>query len=392
LSFDFSQRPLLVFWETTRACALACKHCRASALPHPLPGQMSTAEGRDLIHQVAAFGRPQPVLVLTGGDCLARPDIFELASLAAGLGIHLAMSPSVTPSLGPAAFQRMRETGVRAVSISLDGAHPTTHERIRGIPGHFDATLAAIRTAAAAGLRVQVNTAVMRDNVEELPELAALLSGLGADIWEVFFLIVTGRAAREAQLSAAECEEVCHLLYDASGYGFVVRTVEAPFFRRVVAWRREQGPIGPVTVARRFGLGRYYRSSARRLRSLLGEPGQRPAAHTLSTRDGSGIVFVAHDGDVYPAGFLPLSLGNVRLRPLPELYRDHELLRSIRRGDFGGRCGVCEYRQLCGGSRARAFADSGDPLAEDSACSYRPAQGAGAGQSIQPSALAGGWW
>jgi radical SAM protein len=378
MSLDFSQRPLLVFWETTRACALACQHCRASAIPDALPGQLSKAEGGDLIHQVAAFGRPQPVLVLTGGDCLARPDIFELAGLAAGLGIHVAMSPSVTPGLGPAAFQRMRDTGVRAVSISLDGAHSTTHERIRGIPGHFAATVAAIRAATAAGLRVQVNTTVMRDNVEELPELAALLSGLGADIWEVFFLVVTGRAAREAQLSAAECEEVCHLLYDASGYGFVVRTVEAPFFRRVVAWRREQGPIGPVTVARRFGLGRYYRGSARRLRSLLGEPGQRPAAHTLSTRDGSGIIFVAHDGDVYPAGFLPLNLGNIRQRPLAEIYREHELLRAIRRGDFGGRCGVCEYQQLCGGSRARAFAASGDPLAEDPACSYRPALGVGA--------------
>ena len=377
MSLDFSQRPLLVFWETTRACGLACQHCRASAIPHPLPGELSTAEGRDLIRQVAAFGRPRPVLVLTGGDCLARPDIFELAAHAAGLGIHVAMSPSVTPNLGPAAFERMRATGVRAVSISLDGARPLTHERIRGIPGHFAATLAAIRAAAAAGLRVQVNTAVMRDNVQELPELAALLATLGVDVWEVFFLIVTGRAARESELSAAECEEVCHLLYDASGYGFVVRTVEAPFFRRVVAWRREQGTIAPVAVALRFGLGGYYRSSARRLRSLLGVPSHRPAAHTLSTRDGSGIVFIAHDGDVYPAGFLPLPLGNVRQQPLAELYRDNKLLRAIRGGDFGGRCGACEYRQLCGGSRARAFASAGDPMAEDPACSYLPARGAG---------------
>jgi len=378
MSLDFSQRPLLVFWETTRACGLACQHCRASAISRALPGELSTTEGRELIRQVAAFGRPQPVLVLTGGDCLARPDIFELAGYAAGLGVHVAMSPSVTPTLGPAAFQRMRVAGVRAVSISLDGAQPITHERIRGISGHFAATVAAIRAATAAGLRVQVNTAVMRDNVEELPELAALLSSQGVDIWEVFFLIVTGRAAREAELSAAECEEVCHLLYDASSYGFVVRTVEAPFFRRVAAWRREQEPTGRVAVARRFGLGPHYLDSARRLRALLGEPRQRAAAHTLSTRDGSGIVFIAHDGDVYPAGFLPLPLGNVRQQPLAELYRENKLLKAIRGGDFGGRCGACEYRQLCGGSRARAFASAGDPMAEDPACAYLPALAAGA--------------
>ena len=158
----------------------------------------------------------------------------------------------------------------------------------------------------------------------------------------------------------------------------MVRTVEAPFFRRVAAWRREQGSIGPVAVARRFGLGPHYLDSARRLRALLGEPRQRAAAHTLSTRDGSGIVFIAHDGDVYPAGFLPLPLGNVRQQPLAELYRENKLLKAIRGGDFDGRCGVCEYRQLCGGSRARAFASAGDPMAEDPACSYLPALPAGA--------------
>lgn len=345
-------------------------------MPHPLPGELTAAEGRELVRQVAAFGRPHPVLVLTGGDCLARPDIFELARLAARLGIHPALSPSVTPRLDPAAFRRMRDAGVRAVSISLDGAQASTHERIRGIGGHFAATLAAIRVAAAAGLRVQINTVVMRDNLEELPEVAALLVTLGVDIWEVFFLVVTGRAAEEAQLSPGQCEDVCHLLYDASGYGFVVRTVEGPFFRRVAGWRRDHGPLGPAAVAGAFGLGDYYRRSAQRLRSLLGEPSHRAAAQTLSTRDGVGIVFIAHNGDVHPAGFLPLPLGNVRERPLAEIYHDHELLRALRSGDFHGRCGVCEYRQRCGGSRARAYAGTGDPLGEDPACSYQPLGGA----------------
>jgi radical SAM protein len=377
MSVDFSQRPMLVFWETTRACALRCRHCRASAMPDPLPGELDPREGRALVEQVAAFGRPHPILVFTGGDCLARRDIFDLARFASELGVHPAMSPSVTPHLNPGAYARMQEVGVKAVSISLDGALATTHEQVRGIPGHFAATIQAISEAVAAGLRVQVNTAVMRENLDELPELAALLHQLGVDIWEVFFLVVTGRAASQSQLTAAECEEVCHLLYDASGYGFVVRTVEAPFFRRVAAWRRQRPNIGPSEVAAAFELTGYYPSAALRLRELLGDPAHPPAAHTVSTRDGSGIVFIAHDGDVYPAGFMPLPLGNVRERSLAELYRDHELLQAIRRGDFSGRCGVCEYRQLCGGSRSRALASSGDPLGEDPACSYRPLAGAG---------------
>jgi AdoMet-dependent heme synthase len=368
---------MLVFWETTRACALRCRHCRASAMPDPLPGELDPREGRALVEQVAAFGRPYPILVFTGGDCLARRDIFDLARFASELGVHPAMSPSVTPDLNHGAYARMQEVGVKAVSISLDGALATTHEQVRGIPGHFAATIQAISAAVAAGLRVQVNTAVMRENLDELPELAALLHQLGVDIWEVFFLVVTGRAASQSQLTAAECEEVCHLLYDASGYGFTVRTVEAPFFRRVAAWRRQRPDIGPSEVAAAFELTCYYPSAALRLRELLGDPAHPPAAHTVSTRDGSGIVSIAHDGDVYPAGFMPLPLGNVRERSLAELYRDHELLQAIRRGDFSGRCGVCEYRQLCGGSRSRALASSGDPLGEDPACAYLPLAGAG---------------
>ena len=375
MSLDFSKRPILVFWETTRACALKCRHCRASAMPDPLPGELDTTEGRSLVEQVAAFGRPHPILVFTGGDCLARPDLFELVRYARSLGVPAALSPSVTPRLDARAFLEMSEAGVAAVSISLDGARASTHEHVRGIPGHFAATVEAIRMAVSAGLRVQVNTAVMRENIHELPELAALLHDLGVHIWEVFFLVVTGRAAGDSQLSAAESEEVCHLLFDASGYGLLVRTVEAPFFRRVAAWRRERPDLEPQEVAAAFGLGPGYPRAVGRLRELLGPPIHAPAAQTVATRDGSGIMFVAHDGDVYPAGFMPLPLGNVRERPLMELYREDPLLRAIRAARFTGRCGDCEYRHLCGGSRSRALASSGDPLGEDPACAYRPVVG-----------------
>ena len=289
---DYGRRPMLVFWETTRACQLACRHCRASATVQALPGELTTAEGRDLIDQVVGFGRPYPILVLTGGDCLLRPDLFDLVEHATGMGLPVALSPSVTPSLTPTMIDQMVASGVKAVSISLDGAQAATHEGVRGIAGHFEATVYAIRALAAAGLTVQVNTTVMRANVDELADIASLISRAGAQIWEVFFLVQVGRGVATEAVSPLEHEDICHFLYDASQHGFIVRTVEAPFFRRVAT------------------------------RRLAGDAAA--------------------------------------------------LLRRIRAADFTGRRGRCEYADLCGGSRARAFAASGDPLDEDPACSYEP--------------------
>lgn len=360
---DFSVRPMLVFWETTRACALACRHCRASATLQGLPGELSTAEGRALIDQVAGFGRPYPILVLTGGDCLARTDLFELVGHATSYGIPVALSPSVTPALTAETIARIASSGVRAVSISLDGATSVTHDGIRGVEGHLAKTLDAIRAFVAAGLTVQVNTAVMQSNVDELADVAALIAHAGASIWEVFFLVHVGRGVENGALSAEDHEQVCHFLYDASHHGMVVRTVEAPFFRRVVVERRAgQPPPQTALYARLLG----------RLVALLGPGSGRSSAHTASTRDGKGIVFVAHDGEVFPAGFLPLSLGNLRDSPLRDIYCDHDLLTDIRAARFTGRCGDCQYADLCGGSRARAYAATGDALAEDPACPYVP--------------------
>jgi radical SAM protein len=360
---DYAQRPMLVFWETTRACQLACKHCRASATSQALPGELSTAEGFELIDQVAGFGRPYPILVLTGGDCLLRPDIFDLVEHATSLGVPVALSPSVTPSLTSAMIEKIVASGVKAVSISLDGAMAATHEEVRGIPGHFEKTVQAIRALTAAGLTVQVNTTVMRSNVDELAEIAEIVSGAGAHIWEVFFLVQMGRGIVTEAVSPQEHEEICHFLYDASQYGFIIRTVEAPFFRRVVA-RRLAGDLAPESAL--------YQRLSGQLTTLMGPATERLRAHTTATRDGKGIVFVAYDGEVYPAGFLPHGLGNVRQSPIAEIYRDNPLLVQIRAANFSGRCGYCEYADLCGGSRARAFADTGDPLAEDSACVYQP--------------------
>ncbi len=360
---DYAQRPMLVFWETTRACQLACRHCRASARPQGLPGELTRTEGHQLIEQVAAFGRPHPILVLTGGDCLLREDIFDLVDHATALGIPVALSPSVTPMLTAPTIERIASSGVKAVSISLDGAYPGTHDGVRGVPGHFQQTVEAIRALVAAGLTVQVNTTVMQSNVDQLADIAALLVETGVHVWEVFFLVHVGRGVATEAISPTEHDDVCHLLYDASQYGFIVRTVEAPFFRRVVTHRREGLPVPDSPL---------YRRLADRLDHLMGPATHKPSAHTAATRDGKGILFVAHDGEVYPAGFLPLPLGNVRDHPLRQTYRDHPLLRSIRAAEFTGRCGRCPYADLCGGSRARAYATSGDPLAEDPACPFQP--------------------
>lgn len=361
---DFGRRPMLVFWEVTRACQLACSHCRASAQATPLPGELTHAEGLDLIEQVAGFGRPYPILVLTGGDCLLRTDIWDLVDAAVARGIPTALSPSVTPQLTPATIDRIVASGVKAVSISLDGCRPETHDGVRGIPGHFAETIPAIRALANAGLTVQINTTVMAANVAELADVARLVRDTGAHIWEVFFLVHVGRGVAEGAITPQDHEDVCQFLYDASRYGFIVRTVEAPFFRRVVAWRNEgrAAPETPTYVALRD-----------RLVALLGPAGEGVRAQTARTRDGKGIVFVAYDGTVTPAGFLPLDLGSVRSRPLAEIYRETPVLQQIREARFTGRCGACEYADLCGGSRARAYATTGNPLAEDPACAFIPA-------------------
>jgi radical SAM protein len=354
----FDDRPLLVFWETTTACDLACRHCRACAVSEPRPGELTTEEGRNLIDELAAVGRPRPILVLTGGDCLKRPDLLELVSHAEARGVPVALAPSVTPLLEDEILNQVRAHGVTTASLSLDGAGPATHDGVRGIPGHFDRTIDAIARLRRQGFTVQVNTTVMAPNLEELGDVAVLLHGLGVDIWEVFFLITTGRGVDVAETTSYQNEDVCEFLVDASRYGFTVRTVEAPFFRRVAAERRHRPARG----------GSLYSRLHQRLVSQLGEPSAPVRAPSAATRDGKGIVFVAADGDIYPSGFMPLRLGNVRVDGLLDVYRTHPTLRAIRGASFHGPCGVCTYAERCGGSRARALAATGDPLGSDPGC------------------------
>lgn len=364
-------RPLLVFWETTKACGLACKHCRAEAIEEPLPGELSLEESLQLVGQVAGFGHPPPILVITGGDPLMKKGLWRIVERAAELGLRVALAPSVTSLLTRSVVKKIAEAGVQGVSISLDSPYPEIHDRIRGVPGTWRRSVEVIRMFLEEGLHVQVNTVIMRDTVEGLADMVVLLKQLGVRTWEPFYLVPVGRAWTLMDLTPNEWEDVGHFLYEASKYGITIRTVEGPMFRRISILRRlaEERGKNPDELLK---TGPLYRKLRQRLVEKLGPPKGEPLAQTTGTRDGSGIVFVAHDGTVTPSGFLPLPLGNVKEKSLPQIYRDNPLLRKIRNAEFKGRCGECEFREICGGSRARAYAYDGDPLGEDPACPYTP--------------------
>jgi AdoMet-dependent heme synthase len=337
----FDRAPLRVYWELTRACDLACRHCRAEAVRRRHPLELTDEEGRQLLARLAAFGDPKPHIVLTGGDPLKRPDLWALIEAARALGLGVSVAPSATELLRPEEIRRLKEIGVEAISLSLDGSTPARHDAVRGVSGTFGRTLSAAHTARAVGLPFQVNTLVAEETLDDLPAIYLLTRELGADRWSLFFLVSVGRGTVLEQITPEEGENVMRWLADLTGEngGMIVTTTEAPHLRRILLQRH------------------------------LGAAGGRGAG----IRDGNGIMFITHTGDVQPSGFLPLSAGNLRSEDVMTIYRDSELFRSLRRADsFGGRCGRCEFRWQCGGSRARAFAATGDPLGEDPLCAYEP--------------------
>ena len=361
----YDQSPHLVFWETTKACSLACRHCRASAQTEALPGELTTQEGFNLIDQIADLEGPPPILVFTGGDCFAREDLSELISYARGRSIRLGIAPSVTERLTRERMEEIFALGVRSVSISLDGSNATSHDSLRGIPGHFEKTLEALRMMRDMGFRLQVNTTVMKGNALELAEIFGLLNDVGVSIWEVFFLVGVGRGVQIQEVDAEVAEDICHFLVDTTTYGMTVRTVEAPFYRRVQSERAE---FGRADARDHFALGDTYKALRARLDGLSLNADRDPKSTTLATGDGRGIVFVGYDGDVHASGFLPISLGNIRAESLGSIYTQNDLLTTLRAGLLDGECGRCDYRRLCGGSRARAYARTGRVLEDDPSC------------------------
>lgn len=356
---DFDRAPFTVAWEVTRACALVCLHCRAEAQPRRHPLELTTQEGFRLIDDLAEFG--SPILVFTGGDPMMRRDLFDLIAYAAQKGLRPALTPSATRLVTRQRLLRAQEAGVRRVAMSLDGPTPEVHDHFRGFSGSFQRTMEILQDLREVGLPFQINTTVTRYNFRRIREMPELLERLGAVQWSLFFLVPTGRAQVRDMISPEEHEEMFHWLYDLSRSApFDVKATEAPQYRRVVLQRERQRRAeveGSEMVL--AGAGFQYADGL-----------QRP---TKGVSDGRGFCFISHIGDVCPSGFLPLKAGNVRQQSIVEIYRDSPLFKALRDPErLKGKCGRCEFRKVCGGSRARAYALTGDYLASDPACVYEP--------------------
>jgi len=352
---DMDMDPIVVFWEITRACALKCRHCRATAQPQRHPMELSTQECYRVMDGLASFDQP-PIVVLTGGDPFMRRDLYDIGSYGVKKGLRVSVSPSVTALVTKERLERLTEVGVSAISFSLDGSGPDLHDGFRGVPGSFDRTMECVPMAMEAGLGVQFNTTVSRWNLDDLPALSALVGSLGVPLWDLFFLVPTGRALHEDLLPADVHESTFNWVYEISKAG---------------------GPRVKTTLGqpyRRVWLSHKLQDEGIDLRDLTPEQlvGRWPGG--AATNDGRGIIFVSHLGSVFPSGFLPVKAGDVRQDDLVLLYRESPVFRSLRSSDeLGGKCGVCPFRKVCGGCRARAFAITGDYLAADPTCPFLPA-------------------
>ncbi len=350
---DFDRAPLMCYFETTQACDLVCDHCRASAQTDPDPGELDTARAKALLDQIASFDR-RPMVVLTGGDPLKRRDLFELIAHAQSAGLQLALTPSATPLATRGAFEKIRDAGIRRLGISLDGADATVHDAFRGWEGSFARTMEMLDNARDLGLAVQVNTSITRRNFHQIDAMADRLAKRGIAMWSVFFLIPVGRGVNEQRIEPEEYEVAFEQLWQhqqTKPYG--VKTTEAPHYRRFVLERGGDPLAGP---------GGHSNSSRHR--------GHRAP---LGVGDGKGVMFISNVGEIYPAGFLPIVCGRFPQDSVVDVYQNHPTFRALRDPDqFGGNCGFCEYRYVCGGSRARAYGVTGDPLASEPDCVYAP--------------------
>jgi radical SAM protein len=351
---DFNERPFIAIWEVTQACDLACVHCRASAQPDRHPEELSTDEGKALIDQIADM--QVPVFVLTGGDPIKRPDLFDLIGYACSRRVRVSLTPSATPLLTREIVVRLKEAGLARLAVSMDGASADTHDAFRGMSGSFARTLDAVRWTNEIGLPTQINTTFSRRNIGEIDQIVALVENLGITLWSVFFLVPTGRGKLNDLLSADEFEQVFTRIYQLSrAASFDIKTTEAQHFRRFVLQQR--------VAERKAGL---QGASSEKVEDSIGR-----APRGLN--DGKGFVFVSHRGEVFPSGFLPLPAGNIREQPLCTIYRESPLFLGLRdTTKLEGKCGACEFKEICGGSRARSYALTGNAHGQEPCCSYNP--------------------
>ncbi len=356
-SADFSMAPFTIAWEVTRACAYACVHCRADAMHTPDPNELNTEEALHLIDRLAEFG--SPILVFTGGDPMMRRDLHELIAYATQKGLRCSLTPTATALPTTARLEKVRDAGIRRIALSLDAPRAEIHDNFRQVQGSWQRTMDILHRAQAIGVSVQVNTTVAKHNVDILDEMIPFLQEVGAVQWSLFFLVPTGRAQASNMISPEEHERVFNWLYDLSRNApFDIKSTAAPMYRRVAIERKraEQGADKPVTFQ---GAGFQYADG-------LNRP-------TRGVNDGNGFLFISHVGDIQPSGFLPITAGNVRTDDIVDVYRHSQLFTDLRSPDkIKGRCGICEYRDVCGGQRGRAYGITGDYLESDPACIYVP--------------------
>jgi radical SAM protein len=378
---DFGRAPFIVIWEVTQACELACRHCRAEARPWRDAGELTMAEGSAFLDEVRRFGRP--LMVLTGGDPALRPDLCDLIRYGTSVGLRMTLTPSGTPRMTRDRIRACAEAGLQRMAVSVDGATPAVHDAFRRVAGSYGWTMDIINGCHAEGVPVQINTTVTKHNLRDLEAIEALMLRLDIVLWSVFFLVPTGRGRREDTLSAREFEIVFHRLYELGQRApFDIKTTAAPHYRRVVLERdraagRATASLKGVPAAAAAGPGT--RASAPTgvgggmIATAAPGAGGGIGRSAQGVNDGKGLVFVSHVGDIFPSGFLPVKAGNVRYHSLVDVYRRSQLFLDLRNPTLlRGKCGRCEYREVCGGSRGRAFAIAGDYLASEPYCVYRP--------------------
>ncbi|MBB6443605.1 TIGR04053 family radical SAM/SPASM domain-containing protein [Bacillus benzoevorans] len=359
---DYNKNPFIVIWEVTRACQLKCVHCRADAQLNPDPNELTHEEGLKLIDEI--YEMDNPMLVFTGGDCMMREDLFELAEYAVKKGMRVSMTPSATPNVTKERMQRAKEVGLSRWGFSLDAPRAEIHDKFRGTPGSFDLTLEKIKYLNELDMPLQINTVISRYNYDYLEEMAELVAKMKVVMWYIFLLVPTGRGQLDACITPAEHEKVFRWLYQLSKTApYDIKTTAAQHYRRVVLQEKmrehliEKGEI------------QYEDTITTDMASM--KDGLKRAPKGVN--DGNGFAFISHVGDVMPSGLLPIKAGNIRETPLAEIYREAKVFKDLRQPDkYKGKCGVCEYNKICGGSRSRTFAVTGDYMESEPFCVYIP--------------------
>lgn len=359
---DYNENPFIVIWELTRACQLKCLHCRAEAQYHRNPLELTLEEGKKLIDDI--YEMDNPMLVFTGGDPLMRPDVYDIADYAVKKGVRVSMTPSATPNVTKAAIQKAKEVGLARWAFSLDGPTAEIHDHFRGTNGSFELTMNAIKYLHELEIPIQINTVISRYIVDVLEDMAKLVEELDCVLWSVFFLVPTGRGKETDMISQVEHEKVFQWLYQLSKrVSFDIKTTAAQHYRRVVIQQK-------MRENKDYNRAIQYEDAL--MQGMTGQIdglGRAPKG----VNDGNGFVFISHIGDVYPSGLLPIKAGNVRTTPLADIYRDSPIFQDLRNPDkYKGKCGVCEFRNVCGGSRSRAFAMTGDYMESEPFCVYIP--------------------